>query len=124
MLKPGDIHIKDPDILISLLERRFEPLLIEIIAMIARRWGLTITKGWEPKRHMNDLHGTLPGRAIDLRFWDYGSDQAAYEIAHQVNRMWQYDPKRPEKLVAFVHDSGQGIHFHIQVSENTIRRAI
>lgn len=70
---------------------------------------------------MNDLHGTQPVRAIDLRTWCY-PDKLMYEIFHKVNQIWIYDPKRPDKDVAVVHDAGSGLHAHVQVHPNTVRR--
>jgi len=89
---------------------------------MTEKHGAMITESWRKKRHRNDLHGTQPVRALDCRFWDYESDSFAYKIATWINRTWIYDPNRPDKNVAKVHDSGQGIHFHIQVHPNTKRR--
>ena len=122
-MNPGEIIIKDHDILIGLMERRFSPLLIKIIADVAREHGLVMTESYREKRHMNDLHGTQPVRAIDLRSWCY-PDKKAYEIRHEINRRWQYDPRRPDKQCAIIHKVGNGgLHFHIQVHPNTMRRS-
>ena len=122
-LKPGDIIIKDTDVLRGMMERRFDPLLINIILDIAKTHGVCITESYREKRHMNDLHGTQPVRAIDARFWAYGSDRAGYEIQHWINSKWSYDPGREKMQVAVVHDTGSGVHFHIQVHGKTRLRS-
>lgn len=117
-MKPGQIEIKSPDVLRGLMERRFSPILVEIIVSIAATNGLVMTESYREKRHMNDLHGTQPARAVDLRVWCY-PDSEIHRIFHRVNEIWIYDPSRPEKQVAVVHDSGSGMHAHIQVHPNT-----
>jgi hypothetical protein len=122
-IKPGEIIIKDANVLKGLMEYRFEPVLIEIIAAMARDHGIVITESYRPKKHINDLHGTIPVRAIDARSWCY-PDKMAYEIRHEINTRWIYDPNRPDMECAIIHQvNGGAIHFHIQVSENTRRRA-
>jgi len=122
-MNPGEIVIKNTTVLTGLMERNFAPLLIKIIIEVANEYGLVMTESYRKKRHMNDLHGFQPVRAVDLRSWCYG-DKEAYDIMHQINARWAYDPTRPEKKVAIIHRVGTGgIHFHIQVHENTIRRS-
>jgi len=120
-MKPGQIEIKDIEVLRGLMERRFSPLLIDIIIFIARKYGIVMTESFREKRHMNDLHGTQPVRAVDLRTWCY-PDSLMYRIFHRINQLWIYDPNRPDKDVAVVHDAGSGTHAHIQVHPNTRRR--
>lgn len=123
-IHPGEIIIKDVNVLIGLMERNFFPLLIIIICEIIKKYGSVITESYREKKHKNDLHGTIPVRAIDLRFWCYETEQVAYEIMHWINRTWKYDPDRPEKLVSIIHKTKQGaLHFHIQVSDKTIRKS-
>jgi len=124
MIRPGDIIIKDANILVGLMERRFSPLLVQIIASVAKEFGFVMTESYRDKKHRNDLHGTQPVRAIDLRSWCYESDQKALEITHWINRRWVYDPKRNHLDVAIIHDSGQGAHMHLQVHPRTTRRSI
>ena len=122
-MKPGEIIVKDDCVLKGLFERRFSPLLITILLDVAKEHGLVITESYRPKKHRNDLHGTSPVRAIDIREWCY-SPIKAKEIEREINYRWEYDYKRTEKKVAWIHDSGKGIHFHIQVHPNTRRRAV
>ena len=121
MIYPGEVHIKDMSVLRSIMERRFAPILIDITSFITQKYGIYITEGYRDKRHPNDLHGTQPVRAIDLRYWCY-PDYIALKIQEQVNLIWVYDPSRPDMQVALIHDSGEGKHFHIQVHPNTRKR--
>lgn len=121
MIKAGEIHIKDNNVLEGLLERRFSPLLRIIILEVAEKYGIVITESYRPKKHRNDLHGTQPVRAVDLRTYCY-KDGVATEIEKWINRRWDYDHDRPKMKVAWIHDSGQGLHFHVQCSEKTRRR--
>jgi len=120
-MKPGEIIIKDINVLTGLFERRFDSLLVQIILYIAKNYGLRMSESHRKKLHRNDLHGTQPVRAIDLSHWVYDSDTAA-KLSNEINNTWIYDPDRPEKLVSLVHNAGTGIHFHIQVHPNTRRR--
>ena len=118
-IEPGEIRFKNSAVLASLLEVRVEPLLVKIITWISDEYGIMVTEGYRDKRHMNDLHGCTPVRAIDLRQHCYKNDAFAYDIMTAINLRWLYDYTRPTKQVAIIHNSGQGIHFHIQVHPNT-----
>jgi len=63
------------------------------------------------------VHGQLPLRGIDLRVWAY---EIGLAIEKHINDRWCYDPKRPEKRCAILHDVGQGLHLHVQSHPNTI----
>ena len=121
MISPGEIHVKDTEVLRGLMERRFSPLLIDIIIYISKMYGVFITESYREKKHMDDLHGTQPVRAVDLRYWCYPG-QLPTEITDRINSIWIYDPGRPKMNVALLHDAGNGMHFHIQVGPNTRRR--
>jgi hypothetical protein len=121
-MKPGDIIIKDTNVLTGLMERRFDPILIQIIAWIAKNYGFRMSESYREKKHMNDLHGTQPVRAIDLSHWVYDSDTAA-KLSNEINNAWIYDPDRPKMLVCLVHKVGNGVlHMHIQTGPKTKRR--
>ena len=120
-----DIAIKDKDILRGLMERRYAPILIDIICFVAEKYGFVMTESYRDKLHKNDLHGTIPVRAIDLREWYYKPGKAA-AIEAKINSMWEYDPRRPDMTCAYIHknrkagpDGTFGLHFHIQVHPNT-----
>ena len=61
-------------------------------------------------------HGQLPLRAIDLRCRTlaYGAP-----IEEWVNNTWIYDPNRVALRCCIIHDTGHGLHFHLQVHPNT-----
>ena len=121
---PGQIIIKDIEILQGLFERNFAPLLVSIILSIAKDYGIIITESYRVKKHINDLHGTQPIRAIDLRSWAYPG-KTAYKVSNNINHTWEYDRARPEKLCCLIHETNRGgIHMHIQVSPATRRRGV
>jgi len=123
-IKPGQIIIKNNEVLDGLMGHRFDPLLINIISYTAGRYGIVMTESFRKKRHINDLHGTNPVRAVDIREWCYDKG-LAIEICNDINQQWIYDPARPNKQVALIHKVNGGVsHFHIQVSPNTINRSI
>jgi hypothetical protein len=62
------------------------------------------------------VHGTDPLRGFDLRSWVFDDPES---VKDDINEMWVYDPTRPDKKVAILHDVGQGMHFHLQVHDNT-----
>ena len=116
-----NIRIKNSSVLYGLMSHIFDITLIEIMMWIAETYGLCITESWRGRRHKNDLHGLIEPRANDIRSWFYRSDKAK-EIEAAINKRWIYDPFRPKMKVAWIHDSGQGEHFHIQTHLNTVRR--
>jgi hypothetical protein len=121
-MKPGEIIIKDTKVLTGLMERRYDPILILIICEVAKEFGFRMSESWREKLHINDLHGTLPVRAIDLSEWVYEDGQAR-DIERWINSRYVYDPGRPEMKVALLHKTKTGtLHFHIQVSLRTHRR--
>ena len=116
------IEIKDDEkhlVLIGLLLHRFHTTLVEVLCWIIELVGnITITESFRCQLHPNDLHGTLPVRAADLREWIYPDPQW---IVQQINAAWEYDYERPEMVVALYHENRKtkGKHFHIQVHPNT-----
>lgn len=118
-MRPEHIQIKNPDVLRGLMTQNYHPILIDIIVWVAQEYGFVMTESHRAQRNANDLHGTDPVRANDLRSWCYAPGEAI-EIAREINKKWQYDPRRRHKKTAIIHDSGLGIHFHIQVHPRTI----
>ena len=67
------------------------------------------------------VHCARPHRAIDFSL--RGIDSAAADhLAGAINEYWAYDPTRPTKVVAYVHDAGSGVHLHLQCHTNTAVR--
>ena len=123
-MKPGEIIIKNTEVLTGLMERRFDPILIQIIVWVAKNYGLRMSESYRIKKHSNDLHGTQPVRAIDLSYWVY-EPEVANRISNEINNAWIYDPGRPTMLVSLIHKVAKGqLHFHLQVSHKTRRRGV
>jgi len=133
------IQVKNPDVLASLLQKKFHPKLTALIKWVAWVSGIFITEGYRPKKHKHDLHGTTPVRAIDGRASIYTHPAM---IADRINAKWIYDPGRPHMKCALYHarcpkcgqdhkdtfvryctQCGHDItdywHFHCQVHERT-----
>ncbi len=125
MILPGTVGIKNTDVFQGLLQYPVDARLSDIILWIADKYGVFFTETYRPKQHANDLHGTVPLRAIDLRSWAYnGGVERAKKIEKDINEVWEYDPQRVRKKVAILHDTGKGIHFHIQSHPRTRRRHV
>jgi len=120
LIKPGQIIIKDDYVFQGLLERRFDPMLVEVMLYIVRNFGAYVTESYREKRHMNDLHGVQPVKAIDLRYRVY-TEETAWLLEQRVNSVWSYDYKRLKMDVALLHGEGLNKHFHIQTHPRTRR---
>jgi hypothetical protein len=109
------IHIKDEDVLLELLEHEFHPKIGDVLRWMESLYPgrMTITSGFRPGV---GVHGTDPCRGVDLRSHNYSAPQ---KICDHINQVWEYDPARPHMMVCVLHDTGQGIHFHIQVHPTT-----
>ena len=121
MSKKGKIEIKNVDVLKALLNLKIDHSLMDIILWVASKYGICFTEGWRAARRSGDVHNTVPLRAVDLRSWFY-QPTVAEDIEWNINKIWEYDPNRPDMKCAWIHDSGNGIHFHIQTHPNTRRR--
>lgn len=62
-----------------------------------------------------------PYRAVDVGAKEFTQAQIDASAA-AVNKLWEYDPNRPEKAVCFAQPHGDGLHFHLQVHPNTRKR--
>lgn len=112
------ILIKNKQILKVLLEKSYASLLIELILdVLSITTNIVVTEGW---REGKGVHSTIPCRAIDLRFWIY-SYKELQKIMREINNRWVYDPQRPTMECMILHDTGGGIHIHLQVHPNTRR---
>jgi len=114
------IQYKNDEVLKGILSHGWHPTLIEVYMWIikAYRESVTITCGHETRDYIS-THDVDPLRAFDIRSWCFADPQ---KVEDAINQAWEYDPERPEMLVAKCHDTGRGIHFHIQVHDNTIKR--
>lgn len=71
------------------------------------------------RMHDSGVHGQLPLRGIDLRCKIYCFGQ---EIEEYINEQWEYDYKRPKMHCCLFHDTGRGLHIHLQTHPNTRKR--
>lgn len=112
------ILIKNPSVLKALLVKNYHLLLIEIVLDVySVASEIVVTEGW---REGKGVHSTNPCRGIDLRSWIYSASRIE-QIQHYINSRWTYDPKRPTMECCIIHDTGLGVHLHLQVHPNTIR---
>ena len=110
------IKIKNHDVLRHVLRAVYDDKLILLISWVWTRCShVVITSGY--REGDKGVHGTLPCRGMDIRSWIYNNPQA---IVDDINAHFSYDPDRPEKKCAILHDTGNGNHIHNQVHPNTV----
>jgi hypothetical protein len=63
-----------------------------------------------------------PYRAIDFRITGIGQ-VATDEVSAKINAKWQYDPARPQMVVAYSAPHGSGPHLHLQCHPSTTTRS-
>lgn len=115
----GNLQFKTEEIYLAHATKAHDPMLSSIEYYIIETFGMLVTCSYREKRHPNDLHGTLPVRAKDIRSWQYKRPE---EIVKTINTLWIYDELRPNKKVALYHNTGEGAHIHLQVHPNTRKR--
>jgi len=111
------ICFKDLNVLKEILTVPWHTKLIAIYVWLLVRYSndkLIITSAY--RAGDTGVHGTNPLRAFDLRSTVFDN---AMDVCDDINNNWTYDSMRKSKLVAMIHDIGQGIHFHIQIHSNT-----
>ena len=112
------ILIKNTSVLKALLSKEYHPLLIEIVLdAISVAENVVVTEGW---REGGGVHSTDPCRGLDIRSWIYSATKLR-EIQDYINSRWVYDPKGPTMECIILHNTGQGIHLHLQCHPNTVR---
>ena len=110
------IKIKSIGVLRNMLRAVYDDKLILLIAWVITRYSdVVFTSGY--REGDKGVHGTKPCRGIDMRSWIYNDPQA---IVDDINAHFSYDLDRPEKKCSKLHDTGQGIHIHLQCNSNTI----
>jgi len=116
---------KSHHVLIGILTHQWHSKLIEVLLWIKVRYSeVIITSGYRSSKiHPKDsgIHCTIPLRAFDMRSNVFDDPQA---IADDINNAFIYDPDRPLLEVVVYHDTGNGLHFHIQVHDHTIYRPL
>ena len=118
-MQPGTLQYKTKEVYLNHATKTHDKKLSEIEFWIIKNFGMLVTESYRKKKHKHDLHGTSPVRAKDIRSWHYDKPE---KVVDAINERWAYDPQRPTKKVAVYHNSGQGIHIHLQVHPNTARR--
>ena len=105
-------HLKSLDIL------NLDLTLKRIVTEVYAKFGLSvITSAYRPGD--SGVHGQIPLRGIDLRC---RSAAVGNYIANFVNNRYIYDPKRPKKKCALCHNTGKGLHIHLQSHPRTSKR--
>ena len=103
----------------------WHPKLVDVIQWIIEYTGeVIVTSGLRFRTlYANDsgIHLIVPLRALDIRYYIYNDPSKLCDI---INQHWVYDPRRPKLKVAVLHNTGMGMHFHIQVHERTKERTI
>lgn len=94
-----------------------------IVSSIWRSEGENVTVGAASRIHVVGP----PYRAIDLSGRNLGVTddkrwKACQRVGAIVNGMWEYDPERPGKVVAYVKRHGTGAHVHLQIHPRTAER--
>ena len=83
----------------------------------------TLTEIYREPRHPSDVHAYW--RGVDMRANDLPLDESL-KIENTADQMWQYDPKRPERKVCYLHNvtpnNSDNLHFHWQCHPNTVVR--
>lgn len=95
-----------------------DPKLRLIAIRVEKKMGCEFTATSLYRIGDKGVHGTLPLRGLDLRC-RYGF--LGILIQDYINKNWQYDPKRPDMKCCLFHDTGRGLHLHIQTHPNTKR---
>ena len=94
-----------------------DPILKGLLFWLEDSTGLEFTETSGHRPGDSGVHGTNPARGKDLRMLDVG---IGYAIESYIRHNWTYDTDRPHLNCALLHDSGSGMHLHIQVSANTV----
>lgn len=95
----------------------FHPKLVAMMSDLTQEFGhQTITSLY---RQDGGVHQSIPLRAVDLRCYNM---RVGEEIERWMNVRWVYDPTRLGFDVCLYHDTGHGIHLHLQAHDYTKRR--
>jgi hypothetical protein len=110
------ITVKDHKVLKGLLEVTWHKKMMALALWCAFRYSqFCITSGW--REGDPGVHGTIPCRGMDMRSTVFSEPG---KIVDDINSHWEYDPTRPLKHCALLHNVGSGVHIHLQVGDSTI----
>ena len=112
------IEVKDKFISRRLLTHAYHPLLVALYYSfddIVPWFRKIITSAYRPGK---GVHGTDPGRGIDLRCHSHWVGEY---LEKKISGYWSYDITRPHKKCVIYHTSTDenGYHLHLQVHPNT-----
>lgn len=114
----SELGFKDMKVLRNMFTVAWHPFLIALLLWLIVRYSkgkIILTSAF--RKGDPGVHGQVPLRGIDLRSTVFDDPQ---KICDDINIVWIYDPKRPDKKTAIYHDIGQGPHIHLQVHPDTI----
>lgn len=110
------ITIKNHKVLMEILAAPYHAKLIQLMIWTCIRHNpIVMTSGYRGP-HGNSVHNTKPCRGLDIRSTVYNDPQA---VVDDINNYATYDPARPNKKCAILHDIGKGVHIHLQVHRKT-----
>ena len=106
---------KNLNVMSEALKHPWHPILIALHRWLIMRYSkIILTGSWRPG---GGIHSMIPLRAEDIRSRVFDDPEG---IEKDINAHWVYDPERPKYKVALYHNTGKGLHFHIQVHDNTV----
>jgi hypothetical protein len=112
------IQVKSIEVLRALMGVNYHPRMLDLLLWVDGEFQHTIiTSGYRHGR--GSVHNLVPCRGVDLRSWVFEDPQ---DVTDKINEHWEYDPERPDKQCAILHDTGSGNHIHLQVHPNTRER--
>ncbi|OEU68491.1 MAG: hypothetical protein BBJ57_07375 [Desulfobacterales bacterium PC51MH44] len=116
------MRCKNKQVFLNYHQHAKHPAMVELLWWLEGRVELILTSAYRKRPiHAKDsgIHAIIPIRAVDIRSWIFKNP---HKIEKSINDIWIYDPKRPNLKCCVLHDSGHGVHCHIQVHNNTVRR--
>jgi hypothetical protein len=109
------VKFKNVDLLKTAFVVEYHDILCSLMAWTAVRVEeFCITSLYRPDD--TGVHGTTPCRGVDISVKNISNPQ---KFVDEANRIWTYDPDRPEKKCFILHDVGFGLHIHMQVCDET-----
>ena len=116
----GDIQFKNHEIAHNFCDVRIHPILTDVLLWIVDLTGeafITSARRYKALYQKDSgIHLTDPLRAVDLRYYIYDNPSM---LADTINKNWQYDNRRKALKCAVLHNTGRGMHFHMQVHDRT-----
>jgi hypothetical protein len=115
----GMVVIKSNYIYTGLMMGKFPPILVEMSLYLHKLLDNHKTIAVITSAYREDSEGVHHYyRGIDYRSWELTNDQID-SICLEINNKYEYDPMRPDKECLIHHDTGRGLHFHLQSHPNT-----